>query len=80
MNQNDYSQLHKMHEQLRQSGVAAFDSAYLERYTELLAKSLEGKSDAREDNIPHAWPHHPVVRVPVLLWMLLEFESPAIGG
>ena len=52
MNQSDYFQLHKMHEQLRQSGVAAFDSAYLERYTELLAKSLEGKSDAREDNLP----------------------------
>lgn len=48
MDQNDFDQLHKMHDQIRQSGVAAFDSAYLERYTELLAKSLEGKSDARE--------------------------------
>jgi hypothetical protein len=43
MDANDWTQLKKMHNQIAESGVAAFDSAYLERYAELLAKSLEGK-------------------------------------
>jgi hypothetical protein len=47
MDPDDWNQLEKMHHQIRQSGVAAFDSAYLEYYTKLLAQSLEGKSDAR---------------------------------
>lgn len=61
MDQNDYTQLQKMHEQIRQTGMAAFDSAYLERYTELLAKSLEGKSDAREPRSSSARPYNPMV-------------------
>jgi hypothetical protein len=47
MNQDDWNQLKKMHCQIAQSGIAAFDSAYLERYTELLAKSLEGKGEGQ---------------------------------
>lgn len=61
MDQNDYNQLHKMHEQIRQSGVAAFDSAYLERYTELLTRSLEGKSDAKQPRSSSARPYNSVV-------------------
>lgn len=48
MTQDEFDQLQKMHEQILQSGVSAFDSAYLEYYVGLLAKSLEGKSDVRE--------------------------------
>lgn len=47
MNHDDWIQLEKMHHQISQSGVAAFDSAYLERYTELLAQSLEGKGEGQ---------------------------------
>jgi hypothetical protein len=47
MNTDDWTQLERMHHQISQSGVAAFDSAYLERYTELLAKSLEGKGEGQ---------------------------------
>ena len=61
MNQNDFDQLHKMHHQIRQSGVAAFDSAYLERYTELLTKSLQGKSDIREPTSSSSGPDNSMV-------------------
>jgi len=45
MDKEESTQLDKMHSQIGQSGISAFDTAYLERYTELLAKSLKGKSD-----------------------------------
>ena len=45
MNSDDWTQLEKMHKQISASGVAAFDSAYIERYAELLVESLEGKGD-----------------------------------
>ncbi|MEY2973071.1 MAG: hypothetical protein RI886_848 [Pseudomonadota bacterium] len=45
MDKNDWIQLEKMHNQIKESGVTAFDSSYLEKYSELFAKSLEGKSD-----------------------------------
>jgi hypothetical protein len=47
MDPNDWTQLEKMHRQISESGVAAFDSAYLERYTELLTQSLEGKGEGQ---------------------------------
>lgn len=47
MDPNDWTQLEKMHHQISESGVAAFDSAYLERYTELLTRSLEGKGEGQ---------------------------------
>jgi hypothetical protein len=47
MDKEEFTQLNKMHHQIGQSGISAFDTAYLERYTELLAKSLKGKSDTR---------------------------------
>jgi hypothetical protein len=37
-----------MHKELSKNHLAAYDTAYLEKYVELLAKSLEGKGD----------PHH----------------------
>jgi hypothetical protein len=45
MDKEESTQLDKMHSQIGQSGISAFNTAYLERYTELLAKSLKGKSD-----------------------------------
>ena len=47
MDKEESTQLDKMHHQIGQSGISAFDTAYLERYTELLAKSLKGKSDVQ---------------------------------
>lgn len=46
MDDEEWFQLSKMHEQINESGISAFDSAYLERYAELFAKSLQGKGDA----------------------------------
>lgn len=61
MNQNEHVQLRKMHEQILQSGVSAFDSAYLEYYTRLFAKSLEGKGDLCKHESSVTRPKHPVV-------------------
>ena len=47
MDPDDWTQLEKMHHQIAGSGVAAFDSAYLECYTKLLARSLKGKGDGQ---------------------------------
>jgi hypothetical protein len=48
MNKEDWTNLDKMHKELSKNHLAAYDTAYLEKYVELLAKSLEGKGD----------PHH----------------------
>jgi hypothetical protein len=45
MTQEEWDQLVSMRHQISNSGLTAFNSLYLERYTELLAKSLEGKGD-----------------------------------
>jgi len=34
-----------MHREITLSGIPAFDTKYLEQYTELLTKSLQGKGD-----------------------------------
>jgi len=48
MNDDDWNNLSNMHKELTKNHLAAYDTAYLEKYAELLAKSLEGKGD----------PHH----------------------
>jgi len=48
MNNEDWTNLNNMHKELRTTHLAAYDTAYLERYAKLLAKSLEGKGN----------PHH----------------------
>jgi hypothetical protein len=45
MTQEEWDQLVSMRDQISSSGLTAFNSLYLERYTELLAKSLEGKGN-----------------------------------
>lgn len=47
MNDLEWNKLNEMHNLLNETGLMSFDSAFLERYTELLAKSLEGKSDEK---------------------------------
>lgn len=45
MNEEDWTNLSNMHKELTRSHLASYDTAYLEKYAELLAKSLEGKGD-----------------------------------
>jgi hypothetical protein len=52
MKNEEWNQLKKMHDQISQSGICAFDTAYLEKYSELLARSLEGKGDAVDGRRP----------------------------
>jgi hypothetical protein len=50
MNTEDWANLNNMHKELSKNHLAAYDTAYLEKYVELLAKSLEGKGDPHYDN------------------------------
>jgi hypothetical protein len=47
MTDQEWNQLNEMREHIMSSGaVSAFDSAYMDHYAKLLAKSLQGKGDA----------------------------------
>lgn len=50
MNTEDWTNLNNMHKELTNNHLAAYDTAYLEKYAELLAQSLEGKGDPHHDN------------------------------
>jgi hypothetical protein len=50
MNEDDWNNLNNMHKELTKNHLAAYDTAYLEKYAELLAKSLEGKGNQRYDD------------------------------
>ena len=50
MNSKEWNKLNKMHSLLAETNLMAFDSAFLERYSELLTKSLEGKSDEKPNS------------------------------
>lgn len=45
MTDQEWKQLVEMRDCIKNSGPMAFDSAYMESYAVLLAKSLEGKGD-----------------------------------
>lgn len=45
MNDIEWKQLTEMRDHIKQHGVQAFDTAYLEEYSRLLALSLMGKGD-----------------------------------
>jgi len=45
MNDHEWNELNRMHREITLSGIPAFDTKYLEQYTELLTKSLQGKGD-----------------------------------
>ena len=47
MSDAEWKQLTEMHDFIRKSEVHAFDTAYLEEYSRLLALSLKGKSDLK---------------------------------
>jgi len=49
MNKEDWNNLNNMHKELSKNHLAAYDTAYLEKYVELFAKSLEGKGDPHND-------------------------------
>lgn len=49
MNNEDWNNLNNMHKELSKNHLAAYDTAYLEKYVELFAKSLEGKGDPHND-------------------------------
>jgi hypothetical protein len=49
MNDEDWNNLNNMHKELSKNHLAAYDTAYLEKYVELFAKSLEGKGDPHND-------------------------------
>ena len=51
MTDQEWKQLTEMRDCIRKSGsVASFDSKYMEYYTYLLAKSLQGKGNATPMN------------------------------
>ena len=45
MLQTEWAELVEMHERINDNGLTSFSSDFLERYTELFAKSLRDKSD-----------------------------------
>jgi hypothetical protein len=50
MNNDDWTNLSNMHKELTKNHLAAYDTAYLEKYAELLAQSLQGKGDPNTDD------------------------------
>lgn len=50
MKDEEWTNLNNMHKELSKNSLTAYDTAYLEKYVELLAKSLEGKGDAHHYN------------------------------
>lgn len=45
MNKEEWNKLNDMHHKLKSDGLMSFSSKFLERYSELLAKSLRGKGN-----------------------------------
>ena len=45
MTEAEWKQLKEMRECIKSSGMQAFDTAYMDSYAQLLAKSLIGKGD-----------------------------------
>lgn len=48
MNADEWNQLKEMHEQINEMGISTFNTPFLEKYSELFAKSLEGKGVSME--------------------------------
>ena len=45
MKTSDWNKLYEMHHLIRENGITSFNSDFLETYSQLLAKSLEGKGN-----------------------------------
>lgn len=50
MLQEEWAELNEMHTKIGNNGLTSFSSAFLERYSELFAKSLRGKGDPIPDS------------------------------
>jgi hypothetical protein len=50
MLQEEWAELNEMHTKIGNNGLTSFSSAFLERYSELFAKSLHGKGDPAPDS------------------------------
>lgn len=50
MLQEEWAELNEMHTKIGNNGLTSFSSAFLERYSELFAKSLHGKGDPTPDS------------------------------
>lgn len=46
MKNDEWEKLYSMHQLIRDTSLASFDSEFLEEYTRLLAESLRGKGDS----------------------------------
>jgi hypothetical protein len=54
MDNSDWNKLHEMHILLNENGLTAFDTKFLELYSELLAESLRGKGNETKSTAPCA--------------------------
>ena len=45
MKTSDWNMLYEMHHLIRDNGITSFDPSFLEKYSKLLAESLEGKGN-----------------------------------
>jgi hypothetical protein len=57
MLQEEWIELNEMHAKIGNNRLTSFSSDFLERYSELFAKSLQGKGDP----IPGNGPNNPLV-------------------
>lgn len=57
MLQEEWAELNEMHAKIGNNRLTSFSSDFLERYSELFAKSLQGKGDPA----PRSGPHNPMV-------------------
>lgn len=57
MLQEEWDELNEMHAKIGNNRLTSFSSDFLERYSELFAKSLQGKGDP----VPNSRSHDPMV-------------------
>lgn len=57
MLEEEWTELNEMHAKIGNNRLTSFSSDFLERYSELFAKSLRGKGDP----VPNSRPHNPMV-------------------
>lgn len=53
MLQEEWIELNEMHAKIGNNGLTSFSSDFLERYSKLFAKSLQGKGDPIPSNGPN---------------------------
>jgi hypothetical protein len=53
MLKEEWTELNEMHAKIGDNGLTSFSSDFLERYSELFAKSLQGKGDPAPSDGPN---------------------------